>query len=93
MPKDGKIFFGIFYRIWNQAEIPDTHEIYRIYSSKEKYIKTMLLKVISELYKQLLKIEQEEGIDASEKYLINFLKEKGEDIEFSHIMEEIHKFY
>ena len=52
-----------------------------------------MLEIISELYATLLEIEQKEDIDASQKYLISFLKEKGDDIEFSNIMEEIHKFY
>jgi len=40
-----------------------------------------------------LEIEKNEGVEASEKYLVNFLKEKGDDIEFANIMEEIHRFY
>jgi len=40
-----------------------------------------------------LKIEKNESVEASEKYLIAFLKEKGKDIDFADIMEEIHLFY
>jgi len=52
-----------------------------------------VIEIIAELYTTLLEIEKNEGIEASEKYLISFLKEKGDDIEFSNIMEEIHRFY
>jgi hypothetical protein len=52
-----------------------------------------VLEIIADLYAQLLEIEKEEGVEASEKYLITFLKEKGDDIEFANIMEEIHKFH
>ncbi|SFV63995.1 SIGNAL-TRANSDUCTION SENSOR PROTEIN-PAS/PAC domain [hydrothermal vent metagenome] len=38
-------------------------------------------------------IEKSEGVDASEKYLVSFLKEKGDDVNFANIMEEIHRFY
>ena len=42
---------------------------------------------------QLLKIENEEGLDEAQVYLTNFLKDKGEDITFANMIEEIHKFY
>jgi len=90
LAKDGR-YYWIFTEFESRRDT-DTHEIIG-YTASRKSISKHVIEVISELYKQLLKIEQEEGIDASEKYLINFLKEKGEDIEFSHIMEEIHKFY
>lgn len=90
LAKDGR-YYWIFTEFESRRDT-DTHEIIG-YTASRKSISKHVIEVISELYKQLLKIEQEEGIDASEKYLINFLKEKGEDIEFSNIMEEIHKFY
>jgi PAS domain S-box-containing protein len=63
------------------------------YHADRKSISKHVLEVIAELYAELLKIEQKDGVEASEKYLIDFLKEKGDDIEFANIMEEIHKFY
>ncbi|MCD4757001.1 MAG: PAS domain-containing protein [Arcobacteraceae bacterium] len=90
LAKDGR-YYWIFTEFESRRDT-DTHEIIG-YTASRKSISKHVIEVISELYKELLKIEQEEGIDASEKYLINFLKEKGEDIEFSNIMEEIHKFY
>jgi hypothetical protein len=41
----------------------------------------------------LVSLEKEGGMEASEKYLYVFLKEKGDDIKFENIMEEIHRFY
>ncbi len=90
LAKDGR-YYWIFTEFESRQDT-DTHEIIG-YTASRKSISKHVIEVISKLYKELLKIEKEEGIDASEKYLINFLKEKGEDIEFSNIMEEIHKFY
>jgi len=45
------------------------------------------------LYAKLLEIEKKDGVEASEKYLVKFLRDKGDDIEFADIMEEIHRFY
>ncbi len=36
-----------------------------------------IFKIIPDLYKKLLEIEQEQGVDASYEYLLEFLKEKG----------------
>jgi len=36
---------------------------------------------------------KKDGVEASEKYLVEFLRDKGDDIEFADIMEEIHRFY
>jgi len=90
LAKDGR-----YYWIFTAFEIrknTDTGEIIG-YHAARKSISKHVIEIIAELYAQLLKIEQKDGIDASEKYLIEFLKEKGEDIEFANIMEEIHKFY
>jgi len=90
LAKDGR-----YYWIFTEFEIrkdTDTDEIIGYHASR-KTISKHVIEIISDLYKELLKIEKESGIDASEKYLVNFLKEKGDDMEFANIMEEIHRFY
>jgi len=90
LAKDGR-----YYWIFTEFEIrkdTDTGEIIGYHASR-KTISRHVIEVIADLYKKLLEIEKKEGIEASEKYLVSFLKEKGDDIEFSNIMEEIHKFY
>ena len=90
LAKDGR-----YYWIFTEFEIrkdTDTGEIIGYHASR-KTISKHVIEIIADLYKELLKIEKDSGVDASEKYLINFLKEKGDDMEFANIMEEIHRFY
>jgi len=88
--KDGR-YYWIFTEFESRRDT-DTNEIIG-YHAARKSISKHVVEIISELYKRLLEIEKTEDIKASEKYLIEFLSEKGEDIEFANIMEEIHKFY
>ena len=90
LAKDGR-YYWIFTEFESRKDI-DTGEIIG-YTASRKSISKFVIEVISKLYKELVDIENKEGIEASEKYLINFLKEKGDNIEFSNIMEEIHRFY
>ena len=90
LAKDGR-----YYWIFTEFEIrkdTDTGKIIGYHASRKK-ISRHVIEVIAKLYAKLLEIEKSEGVEASEKYLIEFLKEKGDDIEFANIMEEIHKFY
>jgi len=90
LTKDGR-----YYWIFTEFEIRkniDTGEIIGYHASR-KTISKHVIEVIAELYAKLLEIEKKDGIDASEDYLVKFLKEKGDDIEFVNIMEEIHRFY
>ena len=90
LAKDGR-YYWIFTEFESRRD-SDTHEIIG-YHADRKSISKHVLEIIAELYATLLEIEKREGIEASEKYLVAFLKEKGDEIEFSDIMEEIHKFY
>ncbi len=90
LAKDGR-----YYWIFTEFEIrkdTDTGKIIGYHASR-KSISKHVIEIIADLYKKLLEIEKNDSIESSEKYLINFLKEKGDDIEFSNIMEEIHHFY
>ena len=90
LAKDGR-----YYWIFTEFEIrrdTDTGEIIGYHASR-KTISKHVIEIIADLYKELLAIEKSEGVDASEKYLVSFLKEKGDDVNFANIMEEIHRFY
>jgi PAS domain S-box-containing protein len=88
--KDGR-FYWIFTAFESRRDT-DTNEIIG-YTASRKALSKHIIDVISDLYSKLLVIEETQGIEASEKYLIDFLTQQGEEIEFSDIMEEIHRFY
>jgi PAS domain S-box-containing protein len=90
LAKDGR-YYWIFTEFESRKN-QDTGEIIG-YHADRKSISPHVLEIISDLYTQLLEIEKKDGVEASQKYLVKFLKDKGEDIEFSNIMEEIHRFY
>jgi PAS domain S-box-containing protein len=90
LAKDGR-----YYWIFTEFEIrknTDTGEVIGYHASR-KTISKHVIEIIADLYAELLTIEKQDGVDASEKYLQEFMKEKGDDINFSNIMEEIHRFY
>ena len=90
LAKDGR-YYWIFTEFESRRDT-DTGKIIG-YTASRKSISKHVIEVIADLYAKLLEIEKTDSIEASEKYLVNFLKEKGDDIEFSNIMEEIHRFY
>lgn len=90
LAKDGR-YYWIFTEFESRRDT-DTGEIIG-YHAARKSISKHVIEVIGELYARLVEIEKNDGVEASEKYLISFLKEKGDDINFSNIMEEIHRFY
>ena len=90
LAKDGR-----YYWIFTEFEIrkdTDTGNIIGYHASR-KTISKHVTEIISNLYLKLLEIEKDSGVEASQTYLTEFLKEKGEDVNFCNIMEEIHKFY
>ena len=90
LAKDGR-YYWIFTEFESRRDT-DTGEIIG-YHAARKSISKHVIEIISALYATLSDIEKNEGVDASQEYLISFLKEKGNDIDFSNIMEEIHRFY
>ncbi len=90
LAKDGR-YYWIFTEFESRKDT-DTGKIIG-YTASRKSISKHVIGVISDLYAKLLEVEKSKGVEESEKYLIDFLKSKGEDIEFQNIMEEIHKFY
>lgn len=90
LAKDGR-YYWIFTEFESRRDT-DTGEIIG-YHAARKTISKHVINIMADLYAKLLEIEKNEGIEASEKYLVDFLKEKGDDMEFANIMEEIHRFY
>ena len=90
LAKDGR-----YYWIFTEFESIRDYDTGTImgYHADRKSISKHVLEVIADLYAQLLEIEKKDGVEASEKYLISFLKEQGDDVDFANIMEEIHHFY
>ncbi len=76
LAKDGRYYwvttaFEIHYD--TKSEEIDGYTAYRRAASKK------MIKIIEPLYKKLLEIEKESGVDASKKYLDKFLQKKGMD--------------
>lgn len=90
LAKDGRHYW-IFTEFESRVDT-DTGKIIG-YHAARKSISKHVLEIIENLYAELLEIEKADGVEASEKYLVIFLKEKGDDIRFADIMEEIHRFY
>jgi PAS domain S-box-containing protein len=90
LAKDGR-YYWIFTEFETRKDT-DTGKIIGYHAARKK-ISKHVIEIIADLYAELLEIERTESIEASEKYLIAFLKDKGNDMEFSNIMEEIHRFY
>ena len=90
LAKDGR-----YYWIFTEFEMrkdTDTGEIIGYHASR-KSISKHVIEIIAGLYAELLEIEKNDSVDAAQEYLVNFLKDKGDDMEFANIMEEIHRFY
>ncbi len=63
------------------------------YKAARKKISHHVTEVLDPLYKKLTEIEKEGGMEASEKYLKEFLAEHGEDITVENLLENIHRLY
>ena len=90
LAKDGR-YYWIFTEFASRKDA-DTDEIIG-YTASRKSISKYVIEVMADLYAKLIEIEEKEDIIASEKYLITFLKDKDEDLEFADIMDEIYLFY
>ena len=90
LAKDGR-----YYWIFTEFEIRKDTDNGNIigYHASRKSISKHIIEIISDLYAKLLEIEKTGTVEDSQKYLVEFLKEKDDDLEFANIMEEIHKFY
>ena len=90
LAKNGK-YYWIFTEFKTRVDL-DTNTVIG-YNAHRKTISHSAIDVIAPLYAKLVEIEEVENIEAAEKYLNKFLKEKGEDINFVNLLDYVHKFY
>ena len=90
LAKDGRNYW--IFTEFESRKNTDTGEIIGYHASR-KTVSKYIIDIIANLYAELLAVEKSSGVEASEKYLNDFLKEEGDDITFANIMEEIHRFY
>jgi PAS domain S-box-containing protein len=90
LAKDGR-----YYWVFTEFKIKKDTDSGKIigYMASRKAVSKHVIDIVSQLYKSLLAIEKSDGVDAAQEYLEKFLKEKGDDITFKTLMENIHKFY
>ncbi len=62
------------------------------YTAHRKLAPKHTIETIADIYRQVLEVEKKEGIEASEQFLDAYLKERGEEITFANLMDEIYKF-
>jgi len=63
------------------------------YRASRKKISRHVTDVLDPIYKKLVEVEKEGGMEASERYLTEFLSSHGEDITVDNMLEEIHRLY
>lgn len=86
--KDGS-YYWVLAQV-RMAKNPDGS--FRNYVSTRRCVTPAAKEKISELYAKLLKIEQEEGVEAAEKALGDFLAENGQSFDtFNTFMTELNK--
>ncbi|MCB4743625.1 MAG: PAS domain-containing protein [Sulfurovum sp.] len=89
LAKDGK-----YYWVFTDFEIlKDEQENPIGYKASRKKISKHVADILNPIYKKLVEVEKEGGMEASEKYLNNFLKSHGDDITVDNMLEEIHHLY
>jgi PAS domain S-box-containing protein len=63
------------------------------YKAIRKKISHHVTDVLDPIYKKLVEVEQTGGMEASEKYLDEFLAAHGKDITVDNLLENIHRLY
>jgi PAS domain S-box-containing protein len=90
LAKDGR-----YYWVFTHFEIIRDINTKKItgYKAYRKAVSKHITAILLPLYKKLVEIEKDGGMQESEKYLDSFLAEKGDHITIDNLMEEIHRFY
>jgi len=89
LAKDGR-----YYWVFTDFDILKDEEGHIIgYKASRKKISKHATDTLDPIYKHLVAIEKEEGIEASEAYLDTFLSSHGEDVTVDTLLQEIHRFY
>jgi PAS domain S-box-containing protein len=63
------------------------------YKASRKKISKHVTTTLDPIYKKLVEVEKDGGVDESEKFLNNFLKDIGDDITVDNLLENIHRLY
>ena len=63
------------------------------YKASRKKISKHVTDALDPIYKKLVAVEKEGGMQESEKYLNDFLQEHGDDITVDNLLENIHRLY
>ena len=90
LAKDGR-----YYWVFTEFEIRKDTDSGKIigYHASRKAVSKHIVEIISDIYAKLLKMEKLYGVDASQRQLKVLLQDKGDDMELSNLMENIHRFY
>ena len=62
------------------------------YTAHRKSAPKHTIETVADIYKKVLEVEKKDGVEASEKFLNDYLKQRGEEITFANLMDEIYKF-
>ncbi|MCH9813091.1 MAG: PAS domain-containing protein [Epsilonproteobacteria bacterium] len=88
LAKDGR-----FYWIFTTFEpLKDDNGDVVGYTAHRKAAPKHTVETVAEIYRSVLEVEKSKGINASEKFLNDYLQAKGEEITFVNLMDEIYKF-
>ena len=89
LAKDGRYYwvFTDFEALKDDAGKPTGYKAVR------KKISRHVTELLDPLYKKLVEVEKEGGMDASYHYLVDFLQSHGKDITVDNMLEEIHRLY
>jgi len=89
LSKDGR-YYWVFtdYEIIRDAEGNTTG-----YKAIRKKISHHVTDILDPIYKKMVELEKEGGMEASEKYLTDLLAEHGDDITVDNLLENIQRLY
>lgn len=62
------------------------------YTAHRKLASKHTIETVADIYKKVLEVEKREGMEASEKFLNDYLKSVDDEITFENLMDEIYKF-
>ncbi len=88
--KNGK-YYWVFTEFHTRIDL-DTNTVIG-YTAHRKAISDDVSNAIEKIYKQVLYVEQQKGIEKAQYFLEAFLKEKGDNITFVNLIDNIYKFY
>jgi PAS domain S-box-containing protein len=89
LAKDGR-----YYWVFTDFEVIKNENNESVgYKASRKKISKHVTDFLDTIYKKLVEIEKESGMEVAEKYLTDFLTSHGDDITVDNMLEEIHRLY